>query len=72
MTIKKILLKQFTACYDENGRFVALKNAVKDLTAEQANWKTENLDKRHVVTKEGIPRGWIVHTSLQFIFWQHL
>jgi uncharacterized damage-inducible protein DinB len=44
MTTKEILLEQFTACYDENGWFVALKNAVKDLTAEQANWKTENLD----------------------------
>ncbi len=44
MTTKETLLEQFTACYDENGWFVALKNAVKDLTAEQANWKTENLD----------------------------
>jgi len=44
MTTKETLLEQFTACYDENGWFVALKNAVKDLTAERANWKTENLD----------------------------
>ncbi len=44
MTTKEILHEQFTACYDENGWFAALKNAVKDLTAEQANWKTENLD----------------------------
>ena len=44
MTTRETLLEQFTACYDENGWFVALKNAVKDLTAEQANWKTENLD----------------------------
>jgi len=44
MTTKELLLEQFTACYDENGWFVALKNAVKDLTAEQAIWKTENLD----------------------------
>ena len=44
MTTKETLLEQFTACYDENGWFVALKNAVKDLTAEQAIWKTENLD----------------------------
>ena len=44
MTTKETLLEQFTACYDENGWFVALKNAVKDLTAEQASWKTENLD----------------------------
>ena len=44
MTTKETLLEQFTACYDENSWFVALKNAVKDLTAEQANWKTANLD----------------------------
>jgi hypothetical protein len=29
MTTKEILIEQFTACYDENGWFVALKNAVK-------------------------------------------
>ncbi|HEX8248742.1 MAG TPA: DinB family protein [Pyrinomonadaceae bacterium] len=44
MTSKEILLEQFTACYDENGWFVALKNAVKNLTAEQAAWKPENSD----------------------------
>lgn len=44
MTVKEILLEQFTACYDDNGWFVALKNALKDLTADEANWKTENLD----------------------------
>ncbi len=44
MTTKETLLEQFTACYDENGWFVALKNAAKNLTAEQANWRTENLD----------------------------
>ena len=44
MTTKETLPEQFTACYDENGWFVALKNAVKNLMAEQANWKTENLD----------------------------
>ena len=44
MTTKETLLEQFTACYDENGWFVALKNAVKNLTAEQAIWKAENLD----------------------------
>lgn len=44
MTGKEILLEQFTACYDENGWFVALKNAVKNLTAEQAIWKPENTD----------------------------
>ncbi|MDQ3062320.1 MAG: DinB family protein [Acidobacteriota bacterium] len=44
MTTKETLLEQFAACYDENGWFVALKNAVKNLTAEQAVWKPENLD----------------------------
>lgn len=44
MTAKEILLEQFTACYDENGWFVALKNALKNLTAAQAVWKTEGLD----------------------------
>lgn len=43
MTTKEILLEQFTACYDRNGWFVALKNALENLTAEQANWKTETL-----------------------------
>ncbi len=44
MTAKKILLEQFTACYDENGWFVALKNALMNLTAERAAWKIENLE----------------------------
>src|SRR5215213_3768045 len=44
MTTKETLIEQFTACYDENGWFVALKNAVKNLSAEQAIWKPENSD----------------------------
>lgn len=44
MTTKELLLKQFAAAYDKNGWFVALKNALHNLTAEQAAWKTENLD----------------------------
>jgi len=36
---KEVLLKQFDACYDENDWFVAVKNAVAGLTAEQAAWK---------------------------------
>jgi len=35
LSVKSILLEQFTAYYDENGWFVALKNTVKNLTAEQ-------------------------------------
>jgi uncharacterized damage-inducible protein DinB len=44
MTAKEILLEQFTACYDENGWFVALRNALANLTAEQAAWKIPNLE----------------------------
>lgn len=44
MTTKEILLEQLTVCYDENGWFVALKNALRNLSAEQAIWKPENLD----------------------------
>jgi uncharacterized damage-inducible protein DinB len=34
-----ILIEQFNACYDDNGWFVALKNALANMTAEQALWK---------------------------------
>ena len=44
MKTKEFLLVQLTVCYDENGWFVALKNALRNLTAEQAAWKPENLD----------------------------
>jgi uncharacterized damage-inducible protein DinB len=44
MTTKEILLEQFTACYDENGWFVALKNALRNVTAEQAAWKPEKVN----------------------------
>ena len=44
MTTKEILLKQFAAAYDKNGWFVALKNALNNLSAEQAAWKTENIE----------------------------
>ena len=42
MTTKEILLEQFTSCYDENGWFVALKNALRNLSAAEAAWKPEN------------------------------
>jgi uncharacterized damage-inducible protein DinB len=42
--MKDLLLEQHTACYDENNWFVAIKNAVANLTAEQANWKPEGAD----------------------------
>ena len=44
MTTKEILIEQFTAAYDKNGWFVALKNAVWNLTAERAVWKTETIE----------------------------
>lgn len=44
MTTKEILLEQFTASFDKNGWFVALKNAINNLTAEEAAWKTKNID----------------------------
>jgi len=44
MFIKTILLDQFTTCYDENGWFVALKNAIAGLNVEQAAWKPEGAD----------------------------
>ena len=44
MTTKEILVEQLTICFDENGWFVALKNALRNLTAEQAGWKTGALD----------------------------
>ena len=44
MNTKELLLKQFTLCYDKNGWFVATKNALENLSAEQAIWKPENSD----------------------------
>jgi len=41
---KQILLEQFSACYDENGWFVAIKNALSGVTAEQAAWKPAGTD----------------------------
>ena len=42
--MKQILLEQFTACYDKNTWFVALKNALDGVTAEDASWKPANVD----------------------------
>ena len=44
MSQKDILLEQHNACYDENHWFVALRNAINDLTAEQAARKPEGVD----------------------------
>lgn len=44
MTAKEILLDQLLVSYDHDGWFVALKNAVGNLTAEQASWKTDGFE----------------------------
>lgn len=44
MSTKTILLGQFAACHDKNGWFVALKNAIAGVSAEQAAWKPEGTD----------------------------
>ena len=41
---KDDLLKQFATCYDENGWFVAVRNVLDGVTAEQAAWKAEGTD----------------------------
>jgi uncharacterized damage-inducible protein DinB len=38
---KESILKQFATCYDENGWFVAVRNVLEGVTAEQAAWKPE-------------------------------
>ena len=42
--IKQILIRQFSSCYDENGWFVAVRNALEGVTAEQAAWKPAGSD----------------------------
>jgi uncharacterized damage-inducible protein DinB len=37
--IKEILLQQYDRCYNENGWFVAARNAIEGLNVEQAAWK---------------------------------
>ena len=44
MSMKAILLEQFHTSYSENGWFVALKNAIDGVTAEQSVWKIDGLD----------------------------
>ena len=39
MSSKDLLLDQLATCYDKNDWFVAVKNALAGLTAEQAAWK---------------------------------
>ena len=44
MGMKEALIQQFTTCYDKNGWFVAIRNAIEGITAEQAAWKPEGAD----------------------------
>src|SRR3954469_19562267 len=44
MSTKETLLQQFNVCFETNGWFVAVKNAIAGVTAEQAKWKPENSD----------------------------
>ena len=44
MTTKEFLLDQFTSGYDKNGWFVALKNALNNLSAQDAVWKPDGAD----------------------------
>lgn len=42
--IKNFLVGQLTSCYDKNAWFVALKNTLEGVTAEQAAWKPAGVD----------------------------
>lgn len=42
--IKETLVQQFSTCYDENGWFVAVRNALEGVTAKQAIWKPDGAD----------------------------
>ena len=44
MSTKSILLGQLAASFDKDGWFVATKNAIAGVTAEQADWKPEGAD----------------------------
>ena len=44
MSAKDVLIEQHTACYDENVWFVAVKNAIAGLTADEAKWKPDGAD----------------------------
>ena len=42
--MKEILERQFSLCFDENGWFVAVRNALEGVTVEQAAWKPDGSD----------------------------
>lgn len=41
---KATLLKQYDTCFNENGWFVAVRNTLEGVTAEQAAWTPEGTD----------------------------
>ena len=41
MELKELLIHQFGNCYDQNGWFVAVRNVIDGVAAEQAVWKAE-------------------------------
>ena len=42
--MKEILERQFSLCFDENGWFVAVRNALEGVTVERAAWKPDGSD----------------------------
>ena len=44
MSTKQILLKQFSVCFETNGWFVSVGNAIAGIDAAQAAWKPEGSD----------------------------
>jgi hypothetical protein len=49
---KELLLMQFDACFDRNGWFVAVRNAVDGVTAEQAAWRLEGITGQIVLLRK--------------------
>lgn len=39
--MKDLIVEQFTLCFDQNGWFVAIANAIEGLTAQEAAWKPD-------------------------------
>lgn len=46
--MKELLLQQFGTCFDRNGWFVAIRNAVDGVTVEQAAWKPDGSDDNSI------------------------
>ena len=42
--LREYLTKQFSSCYDQNTWFVALKNTLEGVTAQEAAWKPDGVD----------------------------